>query len=88
MGFHLCSGALNQAALARNHARAAAVCWLLAAGVFIAWMLSPVVGEEVLRAEIGYAGATAALVGFLFLLYRRGSDDLAPAAPQPAAGSG
>ena len=87
MGFHLCSGALNQAALARNHARAAAVCWLLAACVFIVWMFSPVVGEEVLRAEIGYAGATAALVGFLFVLYRRGSDELAPGRP-PRAGRG
>ena len=36
-------------------------------------MLSPAVGEEVLRAEIGYAGATALLAGFLFVLYRRGA---------------
>ena len=83
MGFHLCSGALNQAALARNRARAAATCWLLAACIFIVWMLSSVVGEEVLRAEIGYAGATAALAGFLFVLYRRGSAELAGAAPAP-----
>ena len=60
MGFHLCSGALNQAALARNRARAAAACWLLAACAFIVWMLSPLVGEELLRAEIGYVGRTAA----------------------------
>ena len=73
MGFHLCSGALNQAALARNRARAAAVCWLAAACVFIVWMLSSVIGEEVLRAEVGYAGATALLAGLLFALYRRGS---------------
>ena len=32
MGLHLASGALNQAALARDRARAAALCWLLAAG--------------------------------------------------------
>ena len=31
MGLHLISGALNQAALARDRARAAAGCWLLAA---------------------------------------------------------
>ncbi len=31
MGLHLVSGALNQAALARDRARAAAACWLLAA---------------------------------------------------------
>ncbi len=71
MGFHLSSGALNQAALARNRARAAAGCWLAAAVVFIVWMLSPAVSDEVLRAEIGYVGATALLAGFLFLLYRR-----------------
>ncbi|HTQ67636.1 MAG TPA: hypothetical protein VMI13_02995 [Solirubrobacteraceae bacterium] len=79
MGFHLSSGALNQAALARNRARAAAVCWLAAACAFLVWMLSPVVSEEVLRAEIGYAGATALLAGFLFVLYRRGHGE--PAAP-------
>ena len=73
MGFHLCSGALNQAALARNRARTAAGCWLAAACVFLGWMLSPLIGEEVLRAEVGYAGATALLAGFLFVLYRRGS---------------
>jgi O-antigen/teichoic acid export membrane protein len=88
MGFHLCSGALNQAALARNRARAAAGCWLAAAAVFIVWMLSPAVSDEVLRAEIGYVGATALLAGFLLLLYRRGSAEPAPAAgraPAPAA---
>ncbi|MHB8533182.1 MAG: polysaccharide biosynthesis protein, partial [Solirubrobacteraceae bacterium] len=34
MGLHLISGALNQAALARDRARAAAACWLLAAVLF------------------------------------------------------
>ena len=75
MGFHLCSGALNQAALARNRARAAAVCWLAAACAFIVWMLSPVVGEEVLRAEIGYVAGTALLAVLLLLLYRRGTPE-------------
>jgi O-antigen/teichoic acid export membrane protein len=88
MGFHLCSGALNQAALARNRARAAAGCWLLAACVFIAWMLSPLVSEEVLRAEIGYVGATAALAGFLFVLYRRHDDESAGVTPAPSPGAG
>ncbi len=41
MGLHLTSGALNQAALARDRARAAAGCWLAAAVVFVAWMLLP-----------------------------------------------
>jgi O-antigen/teichoic acid export membrane protein len=73
MGFHLCAGALNQAALARNRARAAAGCWLVAALAFIAWMLSPAVGGQVLRAEIGYAGTTILLAGMLAALYRQGS---------------
>jgi len=80
MGFHLVSGALNQAALARDHARAAAACWLAAALVFIAWMVSPLVAGEVWRAEIGYAGATVLLAALLGVLYRRGaSARLAPA---------
>jgi len=73
MGLHLTSGALNQAALARDRARAAAGCWLLAAAVFLAWMLTPAVGDQLLRAEVGYAGATAVLAAALTVLYRRGS---------------
>jgi O-antigen/teichoic acid export membrane protein len=73
MGLHLCSGALNQAALARDRARAAAGCWLLAAAVFVGWMLIPAVSEQLLRAEIGYAGATALLALALTLLYRQGT---------------
>ncbi len=73
MGLHLTSGALNQAALARDRARAAAACWLTAAVVFVAWMLIPAVSDEVLRMEIGYAGATALLAATLAWLYRRGS---------------
>jgi O-antigen/teichoic acid export membrane protein len=71
MGMHLASGTLNQAALARNRARAAALCWLAAAAAFLAWMLTPLVGEQVLRAEIGYLGATTLLAALLALLYRR-----------------
>jgi O-antigen/teichoic acid export membrane protein len=73
MGMHLVSGALNQAALARNRARAAAACWGLAALVFLAWMVTPAVGDQLLRAEIGYAGATALLASALAALYRQGA---------------
>ncbi len=73
MGLHLCSGALNQAALARDRARAAAGCWLLAAALFVVWMLVPAVSEQLLRAEIGYAGATGLLALALTLLYRQGT---------------
>jgi O-antigen/teichoic acid export membrane protein len=73
MGLHLTSGALNQAALARDRARAAAGCWVCAAVVFLVWMLSSPVSEQLLRAEIGYAGATALLALLLTMLYRRGT---------------
>ncbi len=73
MGFHLISGALNQAALARNRARAAAACWLLAAVALVVWMVTPIVTAQVLRAETGYAGATALLALLLGALYRRGT---------------
>ncbi|MGO9489281.1 MAG: lipopolysaccharide biosynthesis protein [Solirubrobacteraceae bacterium] len=76
MGLHLTSGALNQAALARDRARSAAGCWLLAAVIFVVWMLTPVVSEQVLRVEIGYAGATALLAAALWLLYRQGTSRL------------
>jgi O-antigen/teichoic acid export membrane protein len=72
MGLHLTSGALNQAALARDRARAAAGCWIVAAGVFLAWMLIPAVSDQLLRAEIGYAGATGVLALMLAALYRQG----------------
>jgi O-antigen/teichoic acid export membrane protein len=73
MGFHLASGALNQAALARDRARAAAGCWLLAALLFVAWMFTPAVPGQLLRTEIGYLAATALLALSLTLLYRRGA---------------
>ena len=72
MGLHLTSGALNQAALARDRARAAACCWGLAAALFLVWMLIPAVSEQLLRTEIGYAGATALLASMLAMLYWRG----------------
>jgi O-antigen/teichoic acid export membrane protein len=71
MGLHLTSGGLNQAALARDRARAAAGCWGLAAIAFLIWMLTPAVSEQLLRMEIGYAGATALLALTLAELYRR-----------------
>ena len=88
MGFHLTAGALNQAALARNHARAAAACWIVSAAVFVAWMLSHAVADQVLRAEIGYTGATGLLALSLAALYRRGSAErLGARAARPAPGT-
>jgi O-antigen/teichoic acid export membrane protein len=79
MGLHLVSGALNQAALARDRAGAAATCWLTAAAAFVAWMFLPAVSNQLLRAEIGYAGATALLALLLAFLYRRGAPRRVPA---------
>jgi O-antigen/teichoic acid export membrane protein len=72
MGFHLCAGTLNQAALARGRDRAAAGAWLIAAAVFVAWMLAPLVDDQLVRAEVGYAGAAALLCAMLAALYARG----------------
>ncbi|MEA2372803.1 MAG: hypothetical protein QOH12_3197 [Solirubrobacteraceae bacterium] len=73
MGLHLCSGALNQAALARGQAAAAAATWLAAAGVFVVWMLLPVIGDQMLRVEVGYTAAAGLLAAGLTVLYRRGT---------------
>jgi O-antigen/teichoic acid export membrane protein len=70
MGAHLTAGTLNQAALARDHAGLAAGCWLLTAVAFVVFMVSPLVGDELLRAQIGYCGAAALLCALLAVLYR------------------
>jgi O-antigen/teichoic acid export membrane protein len=79
MGLHLCAGTLNQAALARGQARAAAAAWLVVAAAFIAWMVLPVVADQLVRAEVGYAGAAALLCALLAALYARGGRPAAPA---------
>jgi O-antigen/teichoic acid export membrane protein len=72
MGFHLVAGTLNQAALARGQALGAALAWLACAGAFVVWLLSPVVADQLLRAELGYCCATALLAVLLGLVYRAG----------------
>jgi O-antigen/teichoic acid export membrane protein len=71
MGLHLTAGTLNQAALARGRAHQAAACWLVAAVAFVVWMVLPVVDDELVRAEVGYAGAAGLLCALLYVLYRR-----------------
>jgi O-antigen/teichoic acid export membrane protein len=73
MGLHLSAGALNQAALARGQATRAAALWLAAAAIFVGWMLAGVISDQILRTEVGYAGAAGLLAVGLFALYRRGS---------------
>jgi hypothetical protein len=80
MGLHLAAGTLNQAALARGHARAAAVAWTVAGVAFLAWMFSPIVDDEVLRAEFGYALAAALLCALLTAVYHLRPDPQGAAA--------
>jgi O-antigen/teichoic acid export membrane protein len=71
MGFHLMAGTLNQAALARDDAVRASAAWLITAIVFVAWLVAPVIDDELLRAEVGYLGAAALLCAQLSIVYRR-----------------
>jgi O-antigen/teichoic acid export membrane protein len=80
MGLHLISGTLNQAALARGRAPLAAAAWLTSAVLFVSFMLSPAIADQVTRVEVGYFGATAILVVLLTLVYRLGTAQSTPAA--------
>jgi len=71
MGFHLVSGTLNQAALARGRSGIASAAWLVAAALFVALVLWPAIGDEVTRVEVGYFVATLVLCGLLWGVYRR-----------------
>jgi O-antigen/teichoic acid export membrane protein len=73
MGLHLVAGTLNQAALARNHADLAALGWLSAAALFVLFVATPTIANEVTRVEVGYFGAALVLCGLLSLVYRRGA---------------
>jgi O-antigen/teichoic acid export membrane protein len=83
MGFHLVSGTLNQAALARGRAALASVAWLCAAALFVAFVTAPTIASQVTRVEVGYFTAAAVLCGLLVLVYRRRPAVVVPA---PAAG--
>jgi hypothetical protein len=81
MGLHLVGGTLNQAALARGRAPLAAGAWLVAAGLFVAFVVTGGAGRaEVMRVEVGYFGATAVLCLLLWVVYRLGTAQTAPAA--------
>jgi len=70
MGFHLAASTLNQAALARGRASAAAAAWLACAGLFVGWMVLAPVDDDLTRAQAGYAAATAVLCLALWALER------------------
>jgi O-antigen/teichoic acid export membrane protein len=73
MGLHLVSGTLNQAALARGQARLAAIAWLCAAALFVAFVALPTISSEVTRVEVGYFTAALVLSALLGAVYRRGA---------------
>jgi O-antigen/teichoic acid export membrane protein len=88
MGLHLIAGTLNQAALARGRASLAAAAWLVSAALFVVFVATGASGtpnEVVTRVEVGYFASTALLSGLLWLLYRRGPAQTAPAASAIAA---
>ncbi|HET6868457.1 MAG TPA: hypothetical protein VFH80_21255 [Solirubrobacteraceae bacterium] len=72
MGLHLAAGTLNQAALARGRHAMAAVAWLSAAALFVAFMLSGAISNQVTRVEVSYFTAALVLCGLLTAVYRRG----------------
>jgi O-antigen/teichoic acid export membrane protein len=72
MGFHLISGTLNQAALARDRAREAAIAWLCSGALFVLIVATKTISSEVERVEVGYFISTLVLSGLLWAVYRRG----------------
>ncbi len=78
MGFHLTAGTLNQAALARDRAALAAAAWLGSAALFLGWLFTTPLDDQLLAVEIGYCVTTAILALSLWLIER--------SAPQAAPG--
>ena len=72
MGLYLASATLNQAALARGHARAAAACWVACATGFVAFLLAARFADRVLQVEIAFVGAAALLCALLGGVYLAG----------------
>jgi O-antigen/teichoic acid export membrane protein len=83
MGFHLTAGTLNQAALARDRAPAAAASWLACATVFLGWLLLSPLNDQLLEVEVGYCATVAVLAAALWRIER--SATRRPAARRPAA---
>jgi O-antigen/teichoic acid export membrane protein len=71
MGLYLAAATLNQAALARERAKEAAMCWTVSAAAFVGFLLIPGWDDRVVQLEVGYTGGAAALCALLYWLYRR-----------------
>ena len=72
MGLYLAAATLNQALLARNQARQACTCWVVAAVGFVGLLLVPGFDDRVLQVELGYVTGALALCGLLYTVYRAG----------------
>ncbi len=70
MGFHLTAGTLNQAALARDRAALASAAWLGSAALFLGWLFTTPLDDQLLAVEIGYCATTAILALSLWLIER------------------
>jgi O-antigen/teichoic acid export membrane protein len=71
MGLYLTAATLNQAALARERAGQAAICWAVSAVAFVGFLLVPGWDDRVVQLEVGYACGAALLCALLYWLYRR-----------------
>ena len=71
MGLYLAAATLNQAALARDQAKRAAICWVASAAAFVVFLLIPGWDDRVVQLEVGYAAGAALLCALLYWLYRR-----------------
>ena len=70
MGFHLASGTLNQAALARDRAGSAALSWLACAALFLLWLVLSPLDDQLLQVEVGYCVTVAVLAALLWRIER------------------
>ena len=85
MGFHLAAGTLNQAALARGRAAAAAAAWTGCALLFVIWLVaSPL--EPVLAVAAGYCATTALLALALWRIEATAAVALPRATADPVTG--
>ena len=71
MGLDLSSVTINQACVAQGQVRRSSARWIGCAAFFIGWCVLPLISEEFLRVEIGFALTAGLLLTLLFVIYRR-----------------
>ncbi|MBW8059594.1 MAG: hypothetical protein FVQ78_04520 [Solirubrobacterales bacterium] len=71
MGLYLSAVTINQACLAQGQVRRASARWIGCAAFFIAWCFLPLIADEFLRVEIGFATTAGLLLALLYAIYRR-----------------